>query len=85
MGRMPATTTFSYGQRSKCADLPERLHICAYQTGQTRKNTDNKGRRMSVVIRLTPTKEERGYFSQIFFAAARMSEHSQISGKMNIY
>ena len=26
MGRMPVATTFSYGLRSKCADLSELLH-----------------------------------------------------------
>jgi len=26
MGWIPPTTTFYYGQRSKCADLPELLH-----------------------------------------------------------
>jgi len=30
MGWIPSTTTFYYGQRSKCADLPELLPIIYY-------------------------------------------------------
>jgi len=32
MGWMPAATTFSYGLRSKCADLPELLRKSTFQS-----------------------------------------------------